>query len=212
MSAAAPRLGGGLYLVLTEPAAGYERMTEWAVAAGLPAVQFRPRDMNDRAALRTARAMRALTRGSRTLFIVNDRVDLALACDADGAHIGQDDLPPDEARRLLGPRRLLGWSTHALDQVRAAADTPVDYLGFGPVFTTTSKTRPDPVAGPAALAQAVRLARQPVVAIGGLTWPRIRRLPRATTRHVAAIRALSEAADPARAMKTWQAWLMEEHA
>ena len=125
-----PRLRRGLYLVLTEPPRGYERMAEWAVAAGLPALQLRPKPSpprpapdiaTDRDFLRVARALRAITRGSPTLLLIDDRPDLALLCEADGLHVGQDDLPPADARRLIGPRPLLGLSTHTLAQVRAAA-------------------------------------------------------------------------------------------
>lgn len=209
-----PRLRRGLYLVLTEPPQGYERMAEWAVAAGLPAIQLRPKPTPDRQAplrratdrefLRTARTLRAITRGSPTLFIVNDRPDIAILSEADGVHVGQADLPPGEIRRLIGDRRLLGLSTHNLDQVRTAAVEPVDYIGFGPLFETNSKERPDPVTGLALLAQAAALSPHPIVAIGGLTPARIATLPRAHYRCVAMIRAVSDAADPALAMQTLQ--------
>ncbi len=206
MMAAPSRLRRGLYLVLTDPPAGYERMAEWAVAAGLPAIQFRPRrtPSTDQEALRVARSLRAITRGSQTLFLVNDRPDLAILGEADGVHAGQEDLPAGEVRRLIGNQRLLGLSTHNLGQVRAANEEPVDYIGFGPLFETNSKEHPDPVTGPDLLARAAALSRHPIVAIGGLTAERIAALPRAHYHCAAVIRAVAEAADPALAMKTLQ--------
>ena len=115
-------------------------------------------------ALRVARSF-----GAR--LIVNDRVDVALTVDADGVHLGQDDMPPETARAVLGKRRVLGFSTHSVEQASAAARLPVDYIAIGPVFGTSSKENPDPVVGlggvervRAAVGGAVRL-----VAIGGIT-------------------------------------------
>ncbi|MGH9969824.1 MAG: thiamine phosphate synthase [Pyrinomonadaceae bacterium] len=120
------------------------------------------------AALRVARK-----RGVR--IIINDRVDLALALAADGVHLGQDDLPPEAARRLLGNRAIIGFSTHNLEQARRAADLPIDYLAIGPIFATSSKPNPDPIVG----LEGLRKVRQTVgnfqlVAIGGITEENIR--------------------------------------
>lgn len=214
-----PRLRRGLYLVLTEPPQGYERMAGWAVAAGLPAIQLRPKPPSarhaplciatDREFLRVARALRDITRKSQTLFIVNDHPDLAILSEADGVHVGQEDLPPGEVRRLIGNQRLLGLSTHNLGQVRAANAEPVDYIGFGPLFETNSKEHPDPVTGSDLLAQAAALSRRPIVAIGGLTAERVAALPCAHYRCAAVIRAVAEAADPALAMQSLQQQLLE---
>lgn len=108
-------------------------------------------------------------------LIINDRVDVALAVNADGVHLGQDDLPVGAARRLLGEESLIGFSTHNLEQVKAALDLPIDYLAFGPVFTTSTKHRPDPVVGIERLAEVARLTRGlPLVAIGGITQSTLR--------------------------------------
>jgi len=138
--------------------------------------------------------------GTGTLFIVNDRPDIAFASQADGVHLGQDDLPAAEARKLIGTAMLLGLSTHNLKQVAAANDAPVDYIGFGPLFATNSKERPDPVTGPDALKAALAISRHPVVAIGGLNLDRIRRL-QSSPHNVAVIRAVSDAPDPLTAMR-----------
>ena len=102
-------------------------------------------------------------------IIINDRVDIAIAAGADGVHLGQDDLPPDEARKLLGPDAIIGFSTHSAEQARTALDLPVDYIAIGPIFATSTKPDPDPVVGLAGLRE-VRLVTSgfPLVAIGGI--------------------------------------------
>ena len=102
-------------------------------------------------------------------IIINDRVDIAIASKADGVHLGQDDLPPAEARRLLGDRSIIGFSTHTIEQAIAAIALPVDYIAIGPVFATSTKERPDPTVGLAGIA-GVRSAIGdfPLVAIGGI--------------------------------------------
>jgi len=115
-----------------------------------------------------ARMARRVTRAAGVALIINDRIDVALAVEADGVHLGQTDLPLAEARRITARVPLvIGVSTHDLDQVRAAAGA--DYLGFGPVFPTTTKANPDPVRGLELLAAAVRATKLPIVAIGGIT-------------------------------------------
>ncbi|MGB5218504.1 MAG: thiamine phosphate synthase [Smithella sp.] len=185
----------GLYLVLTEPRDGYETLCRWAVEAGLPAVQLRYKGNDDREHLALAHALRRITIGTGTLFIVNDRPDIALISQADGVHLGQDDLPATEVRRLIGSAMLLGLSTHNMEQVAAANTAPVDYIGFGPLFTTNSKIRPDPVTGPDALKASLAVSRHPLVAIGGLDLERIKQL-QICPHNVAVIRAVSDASNP----------------
>lgn len=190
----------GLYLVLTEPRDGYERLCEWAVEACLPCVQLRYKGPDQREHLALAHKLRQITAESDTLFIVNDRPDIALISGADGLHIGQNDLPAAEARRLIGPELILGLSTHNLEQVAKANDAPVDYIGFGPIYATDSKAVPDPVVGPQALKDAYAISRHPIVAIGGLNLERIVGL--GTCAHnVAVIRAVCDAPEPLIAMQ-----------
>jgi len=190
----------GLYLILTEPRDGYETLCRWAVEAGLPAVQLRYKGLDEREHFALAHALRRITKGTGTLFIVNDRPDIALISQADGVHLGQDDLPAAEARHLIGPDMLLGLSTHNLEQIAAANTAPVDYIGFGPLFATNSKERPDPVTGPDALKAALAISRHPIVAIGGLDLERIRRL-QSCPHNAAVIRAVSDASDPLAVMR-----------
>jgi thiamine-phosphate pyrophosphorylase len=195
---------------MTTPRDGYERLCEYAVEAGIAAVQLRIKnhDVQEHQHLALARRLRSLTKGSGTLFIVNDWPEIAIQSDADGLHIGQDDLSATDARKLIGTDKLLGLSTHNLEQVKKANEAPVDYIGFGPLYVTTSKLRPDPVVGPEALEDAYRSSCHPIVAIGGLTLERIQRLG-PYSHNVAVIGAVSEAADPLSLMCSIQSVLLE---
>jgi len=177
-------------------------MTRWAVATRLPAIQLRYKGDDDAHLLHLAKTMRRLTAGSSTRFIVNDRPDIALAVTADGVHVGQNDLPPAEVRKMVGDHMIVGLSTHNLEQVAKANSEPVDYIGFGPLYVTTSKAVPDPVVGPETLASAARISKKPVVAIGGLTLERIRRLDLGAVNLVAVISAVSQAKEPLAVMQT----------
>ncbi len=196
------KLHRGLYLILTDPPGGYSDLTKLVVRAELPAVQLRYKGDDDRRLLDLASRMRKITRDSETLFIINDRPDIALMVGADGVHVGQEDLPVRDVRRLIGPKMLLGLSTHNLDQVLEANDEPVDYIGFGPLYPTTSKAKPDPVIGPEMLIKARQLAKHPITAIGGLTEQRIEKLMPDTFHNLAVITAVTRAQDPLQAMQT----------
>lgn len=146
--------------------------------------------------VRVARMARRVCDAAGAALIVNDRIDVALAVGADGVHLGQTDLPLAEARRIS--RDLwIGISTHDLAQVRAACDAGADYLGFGPVFATTTKDRPDPVQGITGLAAAVAAASgRPVVAIGGITPADVEDVYRTGASAICAISAVNESRDP----------------
>jgi thiamine-phosphate pyrophosphorylase len=188
---------------MTRPRDGYERLCALAVEAGIAAVQLRTKGHEEHDHLALACRLRSLTQGSSTLFIVNDSPEIALESDADGLHIGQEDMPAAAARKLIGPDKLLDLSTHNLQQVKSANDAPVDYIGFGPLYLTNSKAHPDPVVGPEALQDAHRSSRHPIVAIGGLDLERIQELG-PFAHNVAVIRAVSEAVDPCAAMRSIQ--------
>jgi len=145
--------------------------------------------------------LRPLCRAREATLIVNDRLDVALAGHADGVHLGQDDLPVAEARRLA-PELVIGVSTHDEAQARAAAAGGADYLGFGPLFATTTKENPDPIVGLERLATVCRMvAPVPVVAIGGITLERCADVARAGARAAAIIAAVNRAADPVAAAR-----------
>jgi thiamine-phosphate pyrophosphorylase len=161
-------------------------------------VRIKPRTGPSDAAeiLRVARMARRVCNDAGAALIVNDRIDIALAVDADGVHLGQTDLPLEEARRIAG-ELWIGVSTHDVAQVRAACAVGADYLGFGPIFVTTTKERPDPVQGIAGLRAAVAAADgTPIVAIGGVTAESAAEIYRAGARAICAIGAVNGARDP----------------
>ncbi len=171
------------------------------LGAGLPAVQLREKDLPASDLLGLARALRGPTARAGARLLVNDRVDVALAADADGVHLPAAGLPAAEARRLLGPGRLVGVSTHAPAEVEAAARAGADYVVFGPVFDTPSKRPHGPPQGLPALAAAARRASLPVLAIGGITAAEVGAVREAGAAGVAVIRALLGAPDPGAATK-----------
>ena len=137
-------------------------------AAGCTLLQYRNKQGTARQMLDQARELRSRLAPSVKL-IMNDRADLCLAADFNGLHVGQDDLSPASARRIIGPNRCLGVSTHNPEQLAEADQTSADYLAIGPVFATTSKANPDPVVGLEGVRRARQLTRKPLVAIGGIT-------------------------------------------
>jgi thiamine-phosphate pyrophosphorylase len=167
-----------------------------ALAGGAGAVQLRAKHAPDRQTLAWAAAIGELCRVQGARFFVNDRFDLALAAGADGVHLGQDDLPPARLPAAARARLLVGRSTHTLEQARAAAGEPVDYVAFGPVFGTTSKDSPWAARGLAALAEAARVvAPRPCVAIGGIDAARAGACIEAGAAAVCVISALAAAPD-----------------
>ena len=137
-------------------------------AAGCELLQYRNKDGNARQALDQATHLRHRL-GASVKLIMNDRADLCLAAQFDGVHVGQDDLLPESARRVIGPNRWLGVSTHNPEQVAETDETSADYIAVGPVFATISKQNPDPIIGLDGVRRARALTRKPLVAIGGIT-------------------------------------------
>jgi thiamine-phosphate pyrophosphorylase len=144
------------------------RFAEQLLAAGCTLLQYRNKTGNARVMLEHARELKRRVDGTARL-IMNDRADLALAAEFDGVHVGQDDLLPDSVRAIIGPQRWLGVSTHNPEQMQEADLTSADYLAVGPVFSTSSKDKPDPVVGLEGVRRARQLTRKPLVAIGGIT-------------------------------------------
>ncbi len=136
--------------------------------AGCLVLQYRNKSGNARAMLDQARELKRYL-GNSVRLILNDRADLCLAADFDGVHVGQDDLSPECIRKIIGPNRWLGVSTHNPEQLREAELTSADYLAIGPVFSTSSKENPDPVVGLEGVRRARALTKRPLVAIGGIT-------------------------------------------
>ena len=169
------------------------------LAGGARLLQLRLKGIATGALLATTEAVHELTAAAGACLIVNDRVDVALAADADGVHLGQDDLPIAVARRLLGPTRWIGFSTHSEEQLAAAAGCGSDYLSLGPIFATTSKADADPVIGCVRLRDARPRVREPLVAIGGITAATTREVLAAGADAVSVIATIVRAPDVERA-------------
>lgn len=196
-----------LYAILDVERASAEGLDPLDVARrwldrGVTWLQLRAKTLPGGAFLDVADRLAELANAASATFIVNDRSDIARLSGAAGVHVGQDDLSPADARRVLGLTAIVGRSTHTEAQVLAALAEPIDYLAIGPVFTTTSKERPDPVVG----LEGVRLARalaeskrMPLVAIGGITLERSAEVIEAGADAVAVIGDLLTADPGARA-------------
>ncbi len=171
-------------------------LAEILLESGVRLIQYRDKQANARRLFTMSQEIGERVREAGGIFIVNDRVDIARAAGADGAHLGQDDLPVEMARRILPSDKLIGISTHSPAQVRKANHDPADYVAFGPIFRTQSKERPDREVGLAGLREARKLTRKPLVAIGGITLENAREVIAHGADSVAVIRALLAAADP----------------
>jgi thiamine-phosphate pyrophosphorylase len=155
-------------------------------AAGVTLLQYRSKSGNALQMLEDARELKRLV-GGHVKLIMNDRADLCVAAEFDGLHIGQNDISPDAARRIIGPNLTLGISTHNPEQIAAADQTDADYLAIGPVFSTASKENPDPVVELEGVRHARELTSKPLVAIGGITRANARSVIEAGADSVAVI-------------------------
>ncbi len=197
-----PSLPHGVYLIANAASCdgdGLVRAVGAALQAGVRLVQYRDKAPLSEAQLATATALRRVTRDHGALLLINDRVDLALMCEADGVHLGQDDLPIDAARKLLPPGAVVGLSTHTLAEARAAWQAGADYIGFGDVFGTTSKADVVPPRGTDMLARICAGVSIPVYAIGGVTAANLAAVKAAGAAGGALIGAVLKADDPGRA-------------
>jgi len=172
---------------------------EHALAGGVRAVQLREKDLGSRELLELARKMRKLTSSYGAKLLINDRVDIALAVDADGVHLGRDSIPLQTARRLIGPYRLIGCSTHNAKQLVEAEADGADFAVFGPVYFTPSKAAFGPPLGVDALRSACASTRIPVFALGGVGAENINEVIAAGAGGVALISAVLSAKDPQQA-------------
>ena len=166
-----------------------------ALRGGVDVVQLREKEAGDEEIVAAGRALRELCDEHGALLVINDRADLALACGADGVHVGQDDEPISAVRELVGRELFIGLSTHSPEQVDAAERDPdVDYLGVGPVYETATKPGVEAV-GLALVRYAAAHASKPWFAIGGIGAGRMRAVADAGAERVAVVRAIRDAAD-----------------
>ena len=164
-------------------------------AAGLPWVQLRDKQANSRQLFANARRVVELAQRHGLTAIVNDRADVAWLCGAQGVHVGQEDLPVEHARRIVGAEKIVGCSTHNLAQALEGERSTADYLAIGPVFATISKANPDPIVPWAELLEIRSQVKKPLVAIGGITSRNAAQLFDAGLDSVAVIRDLVSAPD-----------------
>jgi thiamine-phosphate pyrophosphorylase len=201
-----PALPEGIYGITAEKFSRGRsniEVVEAMIAGGVKIIQYREKrpDKSHRVMLAECRRIRELTRAAGVLFIVNDYADIALLADADGVHVGQDDLPAADVRRLIGPDKLIGVSTHAIDQARRAQAEGADYIGVGPIYSTQTK---DDVCDPVGLAYLDAVVRHiplPIVAIGGIKAHNIAEVARHGAKTICLVTEIVAAEDIAAKLK-----------
>ncbi|MBD2872561.1 thiamine phosphate synthase [Paenibacillus arenilitoris] len=194
-----------LYVITAEanhPGRSLVDVMERTLIGGAQIVQLRNKTGSRAEVLEQARSLRALTRKYGVPFIINDYPDIVLETDADGVHLGQEDLPIGEARRLLGPDRMIGISTHSLDQALKAEREGADYIGVGPVYPTDTKPGRKAVTT-SYVTEAARHVTIPFVAIGGITLGNVDRVLDAGARRICAVSAIVGSEDPAAACRSF---------
>jgi thiamine-phosphate pyrophosphorylase len=193
-----------LYLVCESRPGGREpeEVLRPALQAGVDVVQLRDKSSEERDVVEAGRVFRRLCDAYDALFIVNDEAELAVACAADGVHLGQDDASPEEARRVLGQDALVGLSTHSREQLDAAHG--VDYVAVGPVFQTPTKPDSEPI-GLEPVRYAAEHASVPFFAIGGIDASNVDEVLDEGASRIAVVRAIRDAADPGEATRALRA-------
>ena len=177
-----------------------EPLLRAALSGGVDIVQLREKELGRRAIERSAATFRRLCDTYSALFVINDDPDLARACNADGVHLGQDDMPVEEARAILGPDAIIGLSTHSTEQIAAAGEQQIDYMSVGPIWETPTKVG-RPAAGLEPISHAAANAERPFFAIGGIDLSNVRGVIEAGARRLCVVRAIRDAEDPAAVAK-----------
>jgi len=189
----------GLYLVTDRGLCGQKSLEDvvyMALRGGVACVQLREKDLSTRVFVEEARKIKALMAPFQAPLIINDRIDVALAAEADGVHIGQEDMPYDIARKLMGPRAIIGLSVETWEDVEMAQNLDVDYLGVSPVFETPTKTDTKGTWGLEGLARIRSFSRHPLVGIGGLNASNAADAVKAGADGIAVVSAICFAPDP----------------
>jgi thiamine-phosphate pyrophosphorylase len=195
----------GLYMVMTRPVVGYEACARAAVNCGLRYVQLRMKNAPRAEIVSNAWKIREITRGTDTLLIVNDDVEIAKEVDADGVHLGQGDMPLAEARRgWNAPGKIFGLSTHSEAQAEAAVALQPDYIGVGPVFPTPTKAIADPALGIERAGKIIKNSPLTCVALGGLDETNLAGVLKAGAVNFCAVRAIMQSPDPEKAIRALQ--------
>ncbi len=190
----------GFYAVLTNPLKGFEYLTELLVDNNMPFVQLRIKAGPEEQIRDTALKMRQITSGTTTKLIINDHPHIAAEIDADGVHIGQQDMPYVQVRQLVG-EKIVGMSTHNPEQTSRACEAQPDYIGVGPVYPTPTKVIPDPVIGLDGMKRMLSVATVPAVCIGGIDLENLPRVLEAGAENFCMVRQFVRSDNPAKILK-----------
>jgi thiamine-phosphate pyrophosphorylase len=185
-------------------------LARMAIRGSADTIQFRQKMGATREIIEIVRQLKQLCADSSVTLIVNDRVDVAIAADADGVHLGQDDFPIPLARKMLGDSRVIGGSAATLEEAQKCLAEGADYIGFGPVYPTTSKADTDPVTGIKLLKQTVEAIPLPIIAIGGISADNTPEVIRAGAQGIAVISAVCCQEDPEQATRALRQALQEK--
>lgn len=195
----------GLYLIATDPVAGYEAVAQAAVECGVRYLQLRMKDTPRNIVMDNARTFREITHDTQTRFIVNDDLDVAMEVDADGIHLGQTDLPLTEARQKWSTAgKIFGLSTHSMAQATQAMALQPDYIGIGPVFHTRTKADADPALGPKEVGRIMKEIPITSVGIGGINANNLPAVLAAGVANFCVVSAVNASPDPAASIRMLQ--------
>ena len=185
----------GLYVIMTNPVLPYTKIAEICVKQKIRYLQLREKEFDDKNLLKIAREIKSITKGSETMFIVNDRVDICMLSDADGIHLGQEDISFNDARMILPKEKIIGLSTHNIEQAQSALELDPNYIGFGPIYSTPTKKKPDPVVGCKMLSKIMAISEIPVVAIGGIDESNLIDVLKTGAKNICMVRAFMNTMD-----------------
>ncbi len=195
----------GLYLILTDPVTSYETCAKAAVQCGVRYLQLRMKDAPRKALLTTAKQLREITAETETRFIINDDLEVAMLSDADGIHLGQDDMDIVQARhKWARSDKLFGLSTHSMEQALAAQQVKPDLIGIGPVFPTQTKTLADPALGAQSAGEIAQAMPLTSVAIGGINEGNLEAVLSAGFNNFCVVSAVNAAPNPVEAIQVLQ--------
>jgi thiamine-phosphate pyrophosphorylase len=191
----------GLYIIITKPVLPYSRIAEICVNNEIAMIQLREKHLSDKEIVKIGLELKSIVKGSKTNLVINDRPDIAVLCEADCLHLGQDDITYEDARKIVGNDMQIGLSTHSIQQAKDALKKKPDYIGFGPIYPTTAKTNPDQVVGTYQLKEVLSFANVPVVAIGGIFPENIEAVLKTGAQNIAMVRYFMQAEDMDRQIK-----------
>lgn len=192
-----------LYLILDQAVCGnrpVDQVLRQALQGGVDIVQYRDKESSTKSMIQRAARLHRLAKKYGVPFLINDRLDVAIACDAEGIHLGQDDMPAQLCRRILGPRKIIGLSCHSSREIKQAQNNNVDYLAFGPIFPTSLKTHLRP-RGLKVLKKLAPKTRRPLFAVGGIEKSNIGQIVALSNVGAAVCREICQSKNPLKAAR-----------